>query len=89
MVEVVRFPEEVIRFRQELARHPEIYNEAEKLDTFQEIIAFVGVKVGVAMDGAYSQPAMLRLLDTLTQKLYSKRNVTLVDVGGNPLSSRN
>lgn len=85
MPEIIRFPAEVLQFRQELANHPDIYEEASKLTSFEEIIGFVGVKVGVAIDGGFSQPAMLRLLDTLTEKLYQRRNITLVDVSGQPI----
>ena len=78
MAYLVRAPEELIHFRNELRMHPDLYAAAAVLPTFSEIVGYVGASVGLAIKGSFNDEEMRTLLTTITELLYQRRGIVVV-----------
>lgn len=86
MAYLVRAPEELIHFRNELRMHPDLYAAAAVLPTFAEIVGYVAASVGVAINGAFTDEEMRKLLNTITALLYQRRGMTVITTDAAPNS---
>ena len=84
MAYLVRAPEELIHFRNELRMHPDLYAAAAVLPTFSEIVGYVAASVGLAIKGSFTDDEMRQLLATITQLLYARRGIVVVPASITP-----
>lgn len=89
MAHLVRAPEELIHFRNELRKHPDLYAAAAVLPTFAEIVGYVAASVGLAVKGCFTHDEMRTLLATITQLLYERRGIVVVPASITPSTPTN
>lgn len=74
-MKVESFPNELISFREEVNKHPDLAAKYGDIKDFYELIGAIAADLGIAVDGTYSFYEVLRLLDTLTIKLQERRTL--------------
>lgn len=86
LIQIRQPPPSIIALREELPKHPDIYNEAIKGNTFEECIGIIAARLDVVLDGLYDpEPLCAMLVDVLRKRhMYgsnpSLRHPDLVDV---------
>lgn len=80
MTTLIRVSEEILNFRNELTKHPDLYVAAAALPTFSEIVGYVAASLGVAINGMFTEEEMRKLLNTLTALLYQRRGMTVITI---------
>ena len=86
LIQIRQPPPSIIALREELPKHPDIYNEAIQGNTFEECIGIIAARLDVVLDGIYDpEPLCTMLVDVLRKRhMYgsnpSLRHSDLVDV---------
>lgn len=86
LIQIRQPPPSIIALREELPKHPDIYNEAIKGNTFEECIGIIAARLDVVLNGLYDpEPLCAMLVDVLRKRhIYgsnpSLRHPDLVDV---------
>lgn len=86
LIQLKQPPPSIIALREELPKHPDIYNEAIKGNTFEECIGIIAARLDVVLDGLYDpEPLCAMLVDVLRKRHMfgsnpSLRHPDLVDV---------
>ena len=86
LIQIRQPPPSIIALREELPKHPDIYNEAIKGNTFEECIGIIAARLDVVLDGLYDpEPLCAMLVDVLRKRHMfgsnpSLRHPDLVDV---------
>lgn len=86
LIQIRQPPPSIIALREELPKHPDIYNEAVKGNTFEECIGIIAARLDMVLDGLYDpEPLCAMLVDVLRKRhMYgsnpSLRHPDLIDV---------
>lgn len=62
LIQIKEPPASIIALREELPKHPNIYGEAQKGNTFEECLGIIAAKLDIVLDGLYDADDLCQLL---------------------------